>query len=170
MLYTPYVSTSSATEGASAFWKELRSHKPNTNVHAAALLATHEHQDTQEFFHLQTECVSEDRRLVAESVYGHRVGLELALVEPEWTPLAALPRAYTALDIMHNYPCRSYAEDELLVVEALSPPRKKEKSKTESCDVEGEGPTPSRVRRMHERVVRALKAGRIEEEELEGRD
>ncbi|KAJ7613527.1 hypothetical protein FB45DRAFT_981791 [Roridomyces roridus] len=244
---------------------------PNTSAKAAALLATHEHQDAQEFFQLLTECVREERaRVVAEGAYGRPLGLELALEDSReeeeeemgsspfdgltatrracvrcgytaairhfafdslqlplesaggmgggWggTPLTALLRAYTTLEILQDCPCRRCelrvtarrladeivtleapaprvngmivdlddgdVEEAALVVEDAPPPKKKGKSKSKSKakakshDPEGEGPTPSRVRRikvvkrMHERVMRALEAGRIEEEELEGWD
>ncbi|KAJ7936420.1 hypothetical protein B0H13DRAFT_1562220, partial [Mycena leptocephala] len=198
----------------------------NTNsLKAAALLATHEHQDAQELFQLLSECVREESVRVGReggegsgvwvrilrsraggesSSAGERAGqspfdgltatrracvrcgytaairhfafdsVQLALetkltslFPPRQTTLPALLRAYTALEVLHDCPCRRAA--------AADKEKDKEKEKNGTTTITiTPTVTASRlrrlkaVRRMEARVRRALEAGRIEEEELEG--
>ncbi|KAJ7181439.1 hypothetical protein C8R43DRAFT_823635, partial [Mycena crocata] len=194
-----------------------------SSAKAAALLASHEHQDAQELFQLLSECVREEGARVAREGGRGRGFAGMGLVGADglsnanapspfdgltatrracvrcgytaairhfsfdsvqlaiesagggWggTTLPALLRAYTALEILQDCPCRRCAlratarrlREEVARLEEAAPPQMMNGML---------GPTPSRlrrlkaVRRMEARVLRALEAGRIEEEELEG--
>ncbi|KAJ7509079.1 hypothetical protein B0H11DRAFT_1703283, partial [Mycena galericulata] len=204
-----------------------------TPIKASALLATHEHQDAQEFFQLLSESVHEERMRVAREGARDR-GLGFAVPVPGatealakasdedadvgpspfdgltatrracvrcgytaairhfafdsvqlalesagagWggTSLPALLRAYTSLEVLHDCACRrcmlrATARRLAGEVERLERPPDAGGSGTTGAGA----PTASRLRRlktvrkMEARVRRALEAGRIEEEELEG--
>ncbi|KAJ7681865.1 hypothetical protein DFH06DRAFT_947857, partial [Mycena polygramma] len=187
------------------------------SVKAAALLASHEHQDAQELFQLISECVREESARVGREGArdrgfggalrlsgsgGEGVGVspfdgltatrracvrcgytaairhfafdsvQLALESAGgWggTNLPTLLRAYTALEVLHDCPCRRCA------LRATARRLAEEVARLEEPK-DGDGPTVTAsrlrrlkaVRRMEARVRRALEAGRIEEEELEG--
>ncbi|KAJ7622713.1 hypothetical protein B0H17DRAFT_842474, partial [Mycena rosella] len=185
---------------------------------AAALLASHEHQDAQELFQLLSECVREESaRVSREGARDRGFGRALPAAEAEadalaapspfdgltatrracvrcgytaairhfafdsvqlalesagggWggTNLPALLHAYTALEVLHDCPCRRCA------LRATARRLTEEAARLADGAEEPPSPTASRMRRlkavrkMEARVLRALEAGRIEEEELEG--
>ncbi|KAJ7455772.1 hypothetical protein FB451DRAFT_1099175 [Mycena latifolia] len=105
------------------------------------------------------------------------VQLAHKLTHPQ-TTLPALLRAYTSLEVLHDCACRRCqlrATARRLAEEAarLAGDGAEPHEEKRADDKESGGPTPSRVRRlkavrrMEARVLRALEAGRIEEEELE---
>ncbi|KAJ6470699.1 hypothetical protein DFH09DRAFT_1008192, partial [Mycena vulgaris] len=217
-----------AASALAAFWDARGSGTAgSTSAKAAALLASHEHQDAQEFFQLLSECVREEGARVAREGgrdRGFALGLggnrgfvlgggeeeEEALAAPSpfdgltatrracvrcgytaairhfafdsvqlalesagggWggTTLPTLLRAYTALEVLHDCPCRRCA------LRATARRLTEEAARlADGAEEKPPSPTPSRVRRlkavrrMEARVLRALEAGRIEEEELEG--
>ncbi|KAJ7919490.1 hypothetical protein B0H13DRAFT_2656774 [Mycena leptocephala] len=130
----PSASSSSLT---SAFWDAPRgaSTTSNASAKAAALLASHEHQDAQELFQLLSECVRErarasdgrspfdgltaTRRACVRCGYTAAIrhfafdSVQLALESAGggWggTTLPALLRAYTALEVLHDCACRRCA-------------------------------------------------------------
>ncbi|KAJ7636341.1 hypothetical protein FB45DRAFT_828651 [Roridomyces roridus] len=235
-LCTSNSSSSSSSVGASSFWSK----SSTSNARAAALLASHEHQDAQEFFQLISECVREERaRVVAECT--REFGLVGALEETDvgeedelglplspfdgltatrracvrcgytaairhfafdtlqlplemsggWgaTPLATLLHTYTSLEILQDCPCRRCElratahrlADELVLLEApVAPTHVGGMVVDGSGGLHAEPPSENNgkararrikaVKRMHARVVRALEAGRIEEEDLAGWD
>ncbi|KAJ6470745.1 hypothetical protein C8R47DRAFT_1023391, partial [Mycena vitilis] len=220
---------SPAASALSAFWDAASpsasssAQSNNNSLKAAALLASHEHQDAQELFQLISECVREESARVGregarDRGFGGALGLtgtgvngkvatpggsagegvgvspfdgltatrracvrcgytaairhfafdsvQLALESAGgWggTNLPTLLRAYTALEVLHDCPCRRCAL-------RATARRLAEEDKERHADGEkdGDGPivTASRlrrlkaVRRMEARVRRALEAGR----------